>query len=368
MGFDPDPRLDLVRAMSMREIVDRLPLENLRREGRELVGPCPVCGGRDRFAINIDRGVFNCRVCPEARGDGIELCKHVLGCDFAGVLDHLAGERQEIAPAELQRRRAAAERARQKQEAEAARYRKRAIADAVTIWRDARPAEGSLVVDYLARRGIRLPAPPRSLRFKPAHPYVRKIDGQLVTLHRGPCMIAAVQGADDRLAAVHQTWIDLDRPAGKAEIRDAAGKEYPAKMVRGSKKGGAIRLGGDASGVLVMGEGIETTLSARIFGAIEGGHYWAGVDLGNMAGQMMPGEGRRPSGLPDLTDARAFVPPPWVRRLIFIQDGDSDPEVTRAKLLSGIRRAQSQIPGLVGAIVHLGAGKDLNDILRESRA
>ncbi|MGK7753764.1 DUF7146 domain-containing protein [Roseovarius sp. C03] len=370
MGFDPDPRVDLARGLTMREICDRLPLDHMRREGRELVGACPKCGGwekRDanRFAISVDRGVWHCRKCP-AGGDGIALVQHVLGCDFPGALDHLAGKRVEISPAELERRRRAAEESRRRQEAEAERYRRRAIADAVTIWRSSVPAEGSPVIAYLARRGLRLPVPPKALRFKPDHPYVRKLGGRRVTLHRGPCMISAVQGPDDRLRAVHQTWIDLDRESGKAEIRDPDGKAYPAKMVRGSKKGGAIRLGGGGAPVMVMGEGIETTLSARILAPYEGASYWAGVDLGNMAGTMTPGGGRGPSGEPDLSDGRAFVPPAWVRRLVLIQDGDSDPDATRAALLSGIRRAQHHIPGLKGEIVHPGAGRDLNDALRES--
>ena len=42
------------------------PRLNLRRVGRELVGPCPICGGRDRFAIlscDDGRAVANCRTC-----------------------------------------------------------------------------------------------------------------------------------------------------------------------------------------------------------------------------------------------------------------------------------------------------------------
>lgn len=31
-------------------------------------------------------------------------------------------------------------------------------------------------------------------------------------------MLAAVQGPDDRFSAVHRTWIDLDRPNGKAHL------------------------------------------------------------------------------------------------------------------------------------------------------
>ncbi|TCP43950.1 DUF7146 domain-containing protein [Rhodovulum marinum] len=358
-----DPRIEIAKAMPMREVIERLPLEGLRRDGRELVGPCPRCGGRDRFGINLDRGLFLCRVCG-AKGDGLDLAQHVLGCDFKGALDHLAGAAIEVDPAELARRKARARAERARQEAEAARYREAAIRDAATIWSSARSPAASPVVEYLAARAIRLRELPKSLRFKPDHPYVRKIGGRLVTLHRGPCMIAAIQGPDGRLAAVHQTWIDLSKPSAKAEIVDPeTGEAFPAKMVRGSKKAGAIRLGGDPSaGVLVMGEGIETTLSARVIAPLGPAVYWAAVDLGNISGRMLP---PRNSGQPDPADDRAFVPPPWVRRLVLIQDGDSDPEATRAKLLSGLRRAQSAIPGLAGEIVHPGAGRDLNDLLRE---
>src|SRR5688572_3824953 len=33
----------------------------LRPSGSEWIGPCPVCGGRDRFAINTRKSLFNCR-------------------------------------------------------------------------------------------------------------------------------------------------------------------------------------------------------------------------------------------------------------------------------------------------------------------
>ncbi|MEM9522872.1 MAG: hypothetical protein AAF982_02580 [Pseudomonadota bacterium] len=180
-------------------------------------------------------------------------------------------------------------------------------------------------------------------------------------------MIAAIQGPNDRLAAVHQTWIDLSSKSGKAEIVDpTSGEVFPAKMVRGSKKGGAIRLGGDRSeGVLVMGEGIETTLSARVLSPRGPAEYWAGVDLENFAGQMVRRPGVKHSGEPDLSDARAFVPPAWVRHLVLLQDGDSAPSMTRAKLKSCILRAQSVIPGLSAEIIHPGEGKDFNDLLRE---
>jgi phage/plasmid primase-like uncharacterized protein len=38
----------------------------VKRKGAELVGPCPQCGGTDRFAISIRKEKFLCRRC---RGD-----------------------------------------------------------------------------------------------------------------------------------------------------------------------------------------------------------------------------------------------------------------------------------------------------------
>jgi hypothetical protein len=113
-----------------------------------------------------------------------------------------------------------------------------------------------------------------------------------------------------------------------------------------------------------MGEGIETTLTAFAVNAVPNAAYWAGVDLGNMAGHMLKVEGVRYSGLPDMSDEKAFVPPQWVKRLIFIQDGDSEPNMTLAKLECGLRRAMELRPGLVGQIVSAGSGVDLNDVLR----
>ena len=181
-------------------------------------------------------------------------------------------------------------------------------------------------------------------------------------------MIAAVQDETGRLGAVHRTWIDLDQPSGKARIVDPEGEhaDLPAKKVLGSKKGGAIRLSSPMNATtLVMGEGIETTLSGRISEHHRSvSAFWAGVDLGNMAGRRKLGEGLKYAGIPDLDDDEAFVPPAQITRLIFIQDGDSDPKLTRAKLEAGLRRAMIRRPGLQGAIVFPGEGLDLNDVLR----
>ncbi|HZC56023.1 MAG TPA: AAA family ATPase [Xanthobacteraceae bacterium] len=76
-----------------------VPIENeiarrgikLRREGKEMVGPCPRCGGDDRFAINIKKQIFNCRGCGAA-GDVIDLLIHLDGIDFKSAVELLTGK------------------------------------------------------------------------------------------------------------------------------------------------------------------------------------------------------------------------------------------------------------------------------------
>lgn len=362
-----DPRLTEAKAIPVRELVDRLGIVGLRAAGGELVGPCPLCGGRDRFGINLHSRAFLCRKCGITGGDSVELVRQVLNLGFAEALTWACGEAPaSIDPAEVARRRALAEAAEQRQRAAQNRYREQSLRDAREIWARSRPGSQGVVRAYLMARGFTpdmLPELPDALRFLVDHPYVKKIGHELVTVHRGPCMIAGVLDAGGALTAVHQTWVDPEPPHGKARIT-WQGEPMPAKMVRGSKKGAAIRLcTPDGADTLVMGEGIETTLTAMAAAAVPGAAYWAGVDLGNMAGRALRGEGMRYAGLPDLTDTEAFVPPRWVRRLIFIQDGDSDPRATRHKLECGLRRAMALRPGLRGQIVHPGEGVDLNDVL-----
>lgn len=365
-----DGRLRDAKAKPILEVADRLGVDKLRPAGHERVGPCPVCGGRDRFGINPGRGVFLCRVC-NVGGDVVQLVRHVQGCTLPQALDYLLGEAPaQIDPAELERRRKLAEAAEAKRQELEATMRARAIRDAREIWHAAQPGADSPAAAYLAGRGIRFPSWPPTLRFLPDHPYSLKRAGHLAERYRGPCMVAAIQDARGRITAVHQTWIDPGNPGQKAQVGlDEAGQPLIAKLVRGSKKGGAIRLSPlGPSGQLIMGEGIETTASALVAGVAPGAAFWAGVDLGNMAGRQVKLAGTRYSGLPDMADGDAFVPPAGIVSLGFIQDGDSDPADTRAKLLAGIRRAQALRPGLRGWIAHAGEGADLNDVLTNKKS
>ena len=372
-----DGRVELAHQVPMADLIDRLAIPSLVRTGGELVGPCPGCGGKDRFGVNLRKGVFLCRRC-DAKGDQIALVQLVLGLDFPAALEWLVGPRQELTPqqrAEQQRR---ADQHRRQREAEAERRRQDAIALARQIWSRAEPATRTPVVDYLARRGIRLregARVPGCFRFEPSARLVVPDDnrrGEFVTVHEGPAMLAAISDASGALTGVHRTWIDLGQPKGKVVIPHPfkPGEMVASKKVYGSKKGGAIRIHTprDAE-AMVVAEGIETTMTV-MFARIEelkGAAFWAGVDLGNMAGSRRLGPGLKYAGLPDLTDRDAFVPPAWVKHLVFVQDGDSEPNLTRAKLLSGLRRAKAHAKAdrriLTATIVRAPEGLDMNDLL-----
>src|SRR5262252_5428153 len=63
----------------------------LKRQGVERVGPCPRCGGTDRFAINTIKNVFNCRGCAHG-GDVIELVEWLDNCQFHEAVETLTHE------------------------------------------------------------------------------------------------------------------------------------------------------------------------------------------------------------------------------------------------------------------------------------
>lgn len=362
-----DPRLAEAKAKPIADIVHLLGLAGLKRTGHELVGPCPKCGGRDRFGVNTRKGLFQCRICGIA-GDGLRLVMEIQGLDFKAALTWLCGEATGVSDAERKARLAKAREAQRKAEERAEAERQKVIADARRLWEQGKRPEGTPVQEYLLRRAIdptQLGGFASCIRFHPDLPYAHHVEGRWVTIHRGPAMICAVQNAEGRFSALHRTYLDLDQPKGKAVIRHPqTGEVLDAKKGLGSKKGGAIRLsGGRVSDRLIMAEGIETTFSAWHGASLTmpDAMYWAGIDLGNMSGRQE--SGKRHSGLPDLDDDRAFVPPAHVREMIFVMDGDSDPKATRAKLVAGARRAMLLRPGLRAKIAPAPNGFDLNDVL-----
>lgn len=357
----------------------------LRRAGGELVGPCPVCGGTDRFAINRRKDVFLCRSSGRA-GDAIALAEYVDGVDFLSACSIVTGEpipdRDATGPdpAEMERREAERRAAAVERERASVEYREKARAEAFEIWKRGRPAAGTSVEAYLAAR--RLPFLP-SVRWMPDLAYwSESSDGKMTVLHSGPVMLAPVMRPDGRFGAVHITWLDPARPGRKAEIVSPKGEQLPAKKVRGAKKGGAIRLATPQEARrLVVGEGIETTASVMAAERRTDTAYWVGVDLGNLGGRASEtlahpdltltdprGHTRRrryPGPVPDMADQDAFVPPPGFAEMVLLGDGDSDRLTTEAALTRGARRAMRLCPGLAVKIAWAPSGADFNDVLMD---
>ncbi len=363
--------------------------------GVDKAGPCPVCGGTDRFAIHTGKNTFNCRRCGLAGGGIIDLVMKTENVKFVKACEIITGRTvaDPVSAEEQARIHQEAERREKERAAEEEKRRLRAINEGLSIWeRTAAPVAAGQggVVDYLALRGLDgLKLDRIVLREILAHPYVVEAEGPdgrktYPTIHTGPCMVAAVVLADGTFGAVHQTWIDLGRANGKVALthpnkteKDGSPSPLPAKKVRGSKKGGAIRLYGPRNATrIVMGEGIETTLTALRHNFEPGTAYWAGVDLGNMAGKAwIDFQSKRQEAEPNMDDLDCFVPPDWCEELVYLCDSDEPETKTVEKVTRGLKRAAAlrdaarlgrpELPELLVRYVEpVGEGKDLNDLVR----
>jgi hypothetical protein len=78
------------RAVPIETEIERRGIK-LRRTGSELVGPCPRCGGEDRFAVNTKKQIWNCRGCG-SKGSVIDLVMSLDGVDFNAACTALTGE------------------------------------------------------------------------------------------------------------------------------------------------------------------------------------------------------------------------------------------------------------------------------------
>ena len=90
--FQPNPQnqalIDTAKRADIKAIAERFIV--LRRESsHEFSGPCPKCGGNDRFHCTAEW--WSCRQCHEKRSDAIELVQWIMGLDFKSAVGFLAG-------------------------------------------------------------------------------------------------------------------------------------------------------------------------------------------------------------------------------------------------------------------------------------
>ncbi|NPU69990.1 DNA primase [Bradyrhizobium sp. 83012] len=381
-----DAEIDDIKARNpLAEVAGRY--VRLRKAGRRLVGPCPVCGGgkaSQRFEIKDDDG-WVCAVCGTG-GDVIRLVQLVEGCDFRSAVERLGGagtidaERARQLEAEREAKRA-------RREAEAAKYREAERRRLWKIWDGAGDIAGSVAARYLAGRGLALPEKCPGLRFLEAAAYFHgdEIDDvgrkSARVLSRGPAMLAAFIRPDGHFGGLHMTWLVDGDPPVKLEIADPeTGELLPAKKMRGSKTGAFIKVApaAEVPRRLFLGEGIETVLSVYTALAREGREladtaFWAAGDLGNLAGKALDTvahpSAKRPDGKPQRVpgpwpdpDDKGLSIPDEVTELILLGDGDSEPVLTRHAMIRAARRYARE--GRTVRIAFAPAGMDFNDLLQ----
>jgi hypothetical protein len=115
----------------------------------------------------------------------------------------------------------------------------------------ARPVPGTIAETYLRSRGIAGPLDYKSLRFHPSC-YHRAYDH--APLASWPALLASVTDLSGNISALQRTWLATDGLT-------LAPLEDPRRAM-GNLLGHAVRFG-EATDVLIAGEGIETILSLR---------------------------------------------------------------------------------------------------------
>lgn len=274
-----------------------------RWHGSYGAAPCPVCQPerrKDQNGLTLADG---------STGRLVLNCKKS-ACGFTDILAAAglcSGDYRAPDPATLAQR-----------EAERRKEAQRKADQAKRLWQEAQPIAGTLAEAYLRGRGITGPLP-RTLRFHGGAWHG-------ATAKRYPAMVAAVQGAG--LPAVHRTYLRADG-TGKADVD-------PPKAMLGAVSGGAVRLAGGPSR-LVVAEGIESGLSL-LCGLLDSpATVWAALSTSGLRGLRLP---------------------PQPGRLTIACDGDGPGREAAHNLAE---RAHGL--GWCVSILDPGTGADFNDIL-----
>ena len=269
--------------------------------------PCPVCQPdrrRDQDALTLGDG----------SGGLLLHCKR-LGCGFRDVLAAAGicpGSYRTPGPVMMAQRET-------ESRAELAKRESQARA----LWQQSMPIGGTLAETYLRNRGITCPLP-ATLRF-------HRACWHGATGQRLPAMLALVEGGDG--FAVHRTYLH-DDGTGKAGVE-------PAKAMLGPVAGGAVRLSGGPTRLLVA-EGIETALALLCWLSDGPTMVWAGLSTSGLRGLHLPAQ---------------------PGRLTIACDGDA---AGRAAALALAERAHAL--RWTVATIDPGDGADFNDILNRKDA
>ena len=232
----------------------------------EWTGPCPVCGGTDRFSINIKKRIFNCRKCG-LTGNVIALVQGITGAAFLDACEKINGtprpdrsrdetmEQRNSRLAENAARSAAYQRRQEEDlaaEAAKAKHTEQIISDVLAR---AGSIAGTHGEAYLTGRGLtpsdRLLG---DIRFVADLDYWGAGDNgarSIIHLATLPAIVAVIRDFSGAIIGISQTYLDPAEPRKWAPT--GAPSNSPTK-IRGEKKGGMIRLTRRIGEVLAIGE------------------------------------------------------------------------------------------------------------------
>ena len=235
---------------------------DLRNRSGEYVGPCPVCGGTDRFHVGRGRGgaMVGCRGCIDGQP------KDVRHKAFGRVLREAFPERFQSGAGERTARTPNPPRKPIPVPADADARCKLAR----RVWERTKPLPDTIAETYLTARGVGHVGVAPALRFSPAlsHPCAPG---------RFPCLVAGVQDAAGGFLGVQRTYLAADG-AGKANVESV-------RASLGSLSGGAVRLAAPEDGRLLVGEGIESTAAAMALIGLPG---WATLGTPGLKAIQLP--------------------------------------------------------------------------------
>lgn len=230
-------------------------------------GPCPICGGTDRFRFDdkAGRGTYICNQC--GAGDGFKLIMDVMKIDFKEACEQIAKIIGTVEPSKFQSEpKASPEKLRE-------------------LFVNSKPIKkGDPVTNYLHNRG--LSDFPKTLRYAPKC-------WELETKMEQKAMLAVFTSPKDEAITIHRTYI---KDGSKLDV------DHPRKTMPPTKKmtGGAVRLYGIDKDVLGIAEGIETAICCKEQFKIP---TWAALSAGLLEG---------------------FIPPKLVKHLVILSDNDQN--------------------------------------------
>lgn len=216
-------------------------------------GPCPACGGIDRFRFDDKegRGTFFCGRC--GAGDGFRLIELVNGWTAKQTL-HAVSEALKVAPRVAETGVAS----QRKQHGSPSTDREKQRAKLNKLWRESIPVtEGMPGWLYLTQtRGIPLASIPHAIRQHSALTYwERGADGKPRNRGNHPALVIQVAGADGNPVGLRFIYLT----AGGEKLPVAEPKKLQV-IEPGATSGGATRLA-EPGLILAVTEGIETGLA-----------------------------------------------------------------------------------------------------------